>query len=189
MINESGFIAEFANSLAGPDQGLKLWPHEAAPLGDVEANMETGKHKLFAQAFDKVTFGAFFQAFLQKFADEEKNKLMLAAIISAEAMIVKQMNGANWLSGRDEPMYVDISCYVCSERIINLKGGIWDACYQFLDLEKNAPTLLAWVKRFQQHELLKDHIIGHTEYDRQNKLQDTMEPGKKHPLSNTIFEN
>ena len=42
MINESGFIAEFANSLAGPDQGLKLWPHEAAPLGDVEANMETG---------------------------------------------------------------------------------------------------------------------------------------------------
>lgn len=27
MINESGFIAEFGNDFAGPDQGLKLWPH------------------------------------------------------------------------------------------------------------------------------------------------------------------
>jgi len=42
MINESGFIAEFANSFAGADQGLKLWPHETAPLGDMAANMETG---------------------------------------------------------------------------------------------------------------------------------------------------
>ena len=41
LINESGIIAEFANSYAGPNQGLKLWPHETAPLGDVEANMET----------------------------------------------------------------------------------------------------------------------------------------------------
>ena len=189
MINESGFIAEFANSLAGPDQGLKLWPHEAAPLGDVEANMETGQHKLFAQKFDKATFGAFFQSYLSKYADEEKNKVLQAAIISAEEMIVKQMNGANWLSGRDEPMYVDISCYVVSERLVNLKGGVFDACYQFLDVEKNAPTLLAWVKRFQQHEAFKDHIIGYNEYDRQNKLQNSMEEGKKHQLSNTIFEN
>ena len=101
MINESGFIAEFANSFAGPDQGLKLWPHEAAPLGDVEANMETGQHKLFAQKWDKITFGPFFGAFLAKFEDEEKNKAMKDMLISLEAMLVKQMNGANWLSGRD----------------------------------------------------------------------------------------
>jgi len=60
MINESGFIAEFANSLAGPDQGLKLWPHETAPLGDVAANMETGQHKLFCQKNDKTILGPFF---------------------------------------------------------------------------------------------------------------------------------
>jgi len=39
MIPESGFIAEFATSFAGPDQGLKLWPHEVAPLGNVAANI------------------------------------------------------------------------------------------------------------------------------------------------------
>ena len=189
MINESGFIAEFANGLAGPDQGLKLWPHEAAPLGDIEANIETGKHKLFAQAFDKATFGAFFQAFLSKYEDEEKNKVLKTALIAAEAMIVKQMNGAPWLSGRDHPMYIDISCYVVCERLVNLKGGVFDAAYQFLEVEQNAPTLLAWVKRFQEHDSFKAHIIGHTENDRQNKLQNSMEKGVKHQLSNTIFEN
>jgi len=48
MINESGFISEFATSFAGSNQGLKLWPHEAAPLGDIAANIETGQHKLFS---------------------------------------------------------------------------------------------------------------------------------------------
>ena len=117
MINESGVIAEFANSYAGPDQGLKLWPHETAPLGDVESNMETAKHKLFCQKFDKATFGSFFGAFLANFKDEEKNKGFKQTIIEAEKLIVEQSNGANWLSGRDQPMYIDISCFVMSERI------------------------------------------------------------------------
>ena len=89
MVNESGFIAEFASSFAGPDQGLKLWPHETAPLGDVEANMETAQHKLFCQKFDKATFGAFFQAFLNNFGNEEKNNAFKDAIITAEKMFVE----------------------------------------------------------------------------------------------------
>lgn len=189
MINESGFISEFINGLQGPDQGLKLWPHECAPLGDIEANMETGKHKLFAQKFDKLTFGPFFGAFLTKFSDEEKNKALKDTIGEMEKMFVKQMNGANWLSGRDEPMYVDISCYVLVERIAEMKGGVFDAFFQSLDFETNYPTIAAFVKRFQAHECFKDHIIGHDEFDRQNQIQNKQDLGKKAPLSNTIFTN
>jgi len=39
------------------------------------------------------------------------------------------MNGANWLSGRDQPMYIDISCFPMLERAANLKGGVFDAAY------------------------------------------------------------
>jgi hypothetical protein len=41
MVNESGFIAEFAATLAPEGQGLAFWPHEIAPKGDVAANMKT----------------------------------------------------------------------------------------------------------------------------------------------------
>ena len=41
MVNESGFIAEFAENFAPEGQGLVFWPHKAAPLGDVAANMKT----------------------------------------------------------------------------------------------------------------------------------------------------
>ena len=90
-------------------------------------------------------------------------------------MFIKQMNGAKWLSGRDEPMYVDISVFVVVERIANLKGGVWDSAYQFFDFENICPTVHDFVKRFQAHEAFKDHIIGHTQYDRQNQLQNGME--------------
>ena len=85
-------------------------------------------------------------------------------------MFVKQMNGAKWLSGRDEPMYVDISCFVIVERIANLKGGTWDAAYQFFDFENLCPAVHDFVKRFQAHELFKDHCIQHTPFDRYNQL-------------------
>jgi len=46
MVNESGFISEFANSYAPEGQGLAFWPHDVAPKGDVAANMKTVQHKL-----------------------------------------------------------------------------------------------------------------------------------------------
>ena len=97
------------------------------------------------------------------------------------------MNGAKWLSARDEPMYVDMSCFVIVERIVNLKGGVWDAAYQFFDFENLFPTVYDFVKKFQAHELLKDHCIGFTQFDRQNQLQNSMELGVKYQLSNTVF--
>jgi len=39
------------------------------------------------------------------------------------------MKGKNWLSGRDEPMYIDISNYPVCERVVMLKGGVFDAAY------------------------------------------------------------
>jgi len=98
------------------------------------------------------------------------------------------MNGANWLSGRDQPMYIDISCFVLLERAVMLKGGVFDAGYQLLDFENTCPVINAWVKRFQEHEDFKDHIIGHKEFDNQNVMQHGSTTGKI-PLSNTIYAN
>jgi len=35
MVNESGVIANFAIDFAPEGQGMKLWPHEGAPKGDI----------------------------------------------------------------------------------------------------------------------------------------------------------
>lgn len=46
MVNESGPLAQFACDFAGPNQGLKLWPHEKVAPGDVNAGVGTVQHKL-----------------------------------------------------------------------------------------------------------------------------------------------
>ena len=42
MINESAVVQGFAVDFAPKDQGLKLWPHEAAEPGNVQASVKTG---------------------------------------------------------------------------------------------------------------------------------------------------
>ena len=101
-----------------------------------------------------------------------------------------QMNGANWLSGRDEPMMIDIYCYPMLERCLLLKDTIWaEASYNKYDMEKNMPTLFAYVMRFRDHPLLKDHCITSDGWAKQIVFwTELAKVGGKSHLTLTIFD-
>ena len=72
MVNESGVLMEMASNLASKGQGLPLWPHEAEAEGDIAASMETGKHRLLMQQFDKFAIMGFYGAYIDNFTTDEK---------------------------------------------------------------------------------------------------------------------
>lgn len=70
MVNESKPLAEFAVDYAGPNQGLKLWPHEKTGHGDVNGSLETVKQKLEILKYDKI-MNCFWAPMMKKYKDDE----------------------------------------------------------------------------------------------------------------------
>lgn len=70
LIYESEMLRHFASNLAGPGQGLPLWPHELAP-GDLDATVATELKRLEMLKFDGFT-KFFWPCMMSKFTDEEK---------------------------------------------------------------------------------------------------------------------
>lgn len=187
-IHESGFLAQFASDYAPENQGLYLWPHEKEQKGNLKASLETANHRLLIQKFDKIMFGAFIGFYLNNFKNEEKNNNLVSALKEAEEFFIKNMNGTNWLSQADQPMYIDICAFTLIERVAMLKGSVWNQHYEWLKFEENFPTLFNYFKRFQSHELLKDHCITEKAYHAQIAMQNKNEPGTKTPLNIMVFD-
>ena len=61
MLKESDVIFNFAHDFAPVDQGLKLYPTDGAPSGDVAACQESAQHRLFMNEFDSKLLCPFFR--------------------------------------------------------------------------------------------------------------------------------
>jgi glutathione S-transferase len=189
LIPESGFIAQFASDYTdGKNQGIPLWPHEGKIAGDKTFALDSAKHRVFIQKFDKLMLSGFYGAYMSHFSDEEKNKNLVNALNSAEVLFKNQMNGSEWLSQSNNPMYIDICAFTLVERVAQLKGSIWNQHYEALKFEENYPTIAAYVLRFQNHELMKDHIITSKANHAQIAMQNLNQPGNKVQLNLEYFD-
>jgi len=167
MINESAVLMQFACDYS--KEGLKLWPHEAAPAGDLAANIKTGKHKLAMIAFDKLMMGPFWGAYMQKFADAEKLDAIKANLPLVEAFFKEHLNGADYIGGA-EPMMVDIHCFVMVERLCYLENSVWHEGWSKLDVKTTCPTVCAFVERMSKHPALASHVVVPQAFHDQIKL-------------------
>lgn len=146
FVNESGFIAEFACTYA-PDQGLKLWPHEKAAPGNVEASAETVKHKLKMQKFDKLLdMGTFWGAYMKYYKDEESFNKLKEKLPQLEQYMIDNLEGKDFLGG-DEPMYIDIHVVGLVERLTFLEGSVWNEAYEKLEVKETLIESAKWVER------------------------------------------
>jgi glutathione S-transferase len=127
MINESAVIAMFASEYAR-GKGLPLTPSENAP-GDVAANMKTAQHRLMQLKFDPISLAPIFMALGSKFADEEGSAKLRENLPKLEQFFVDNLNGGNYLSGTDQPMYVDLHCFPMASRLTMIEGSIYDAAF------------------------------------------------------------
>jgi glutathione S-transferase len=187
LIPESGFIAQFASDYTDDNQGILLWPNEGKPKSDNNLALETAKHRIFIQKFDKLMLSGFYGAYLSNFCDEEKNKNLINVLNKAEELFKIQMNGSEWLSQSNNPMYIDICAFTLVERVAQLKGSVWNHHYEVLKFEDNYPIIADFIKRFQKHESLKDHIITSKAYHAQIATQNLNQPGIKAQLSIEVF--
>jgi len=69
------------------------------------------------QKFDKFAM-SLREPLMAAFKDAEKNAAFVAKLPEFEAFLKENMGSAPYLSGTDEPMYIDIHCFPPIERMI-----------------------------------------------------------------------
>ena len=92
------------------------------------------------------------------FKDAEKIPAMKTALQDIEAFFKKQMKGADYLSGRPDPMMIDIHIYPLVERIVLLEDSIWKHGFDAIGV-KDCPLVYAYVHRFRNHPKMAPHVM------------------------------
>lgn len=156
-VNESAPIAQFAIDYAGPNQGLKLWPHENTGPGDVNSSVETVKHKLQMLKFDKI-MNCFWAPMAHKYKDEATLNTLKERLPQLEQFVIENLKGKNFLGGTDEPMYIDIHCLGYPERLMFLQDSCWNEAFEKLEIAETLKETKAWVDRMHSHTLLKQYV-------------------------------
>jgi glutathione S-transferase len=165
IVNESAVLMDFAHSFAAPSQGIKLWPHDGAAVGDIAANFKTAQMKLEMTKLDKHG-GKFWGAFLSRFVDEEKLNAFIEVLPEYEALVTRNLNGSDWLSGESEPMVIDFHYFPLLERLIMFEDSPFQYAFDALKLKETCPNMYAYVHRFRAHPLLKDHVMPAAAYNK-----------------------
>ena len=134
-----------ASSLAPKGQGRPLWPHETADVGDLEANMQTGKHRLLIQEFDKFSLGGFYGAYIGNFSTDEKKEGFKNFLEKAEAFIKSHKGEKGWLHKYDNPMMLDICIMTILERAYGLDGSAFNDFVKDHDIKTNFQEISGFV--------------------------------------------
>jgi len=159
MVNESGVLMEMASTLAPKGQGRPLWPHEAEAEGDLAANMETGKHRLLMQEFDKWAIMGFYGAYINNFANNEKKDAYKNLFVKGEEFITAHKGPHGWMHKYETPMMIDIAMIVMLERATSLTGSAFNDKVEDLKIVETYPEFHAFVKRMQDDKVMAPHLI------------------------------
>lgn len=150
---------EMASSLAPKGQGLPLWPHEAEAEGDLAASMETGKHRLLIQSFDKWAIMGFYGAYINNFDTAERKEGYKNLLVEGEKFVTENKGPHGWMHKYENPMMVDIAIIVMLERAVGLNGSAFNEHVADLKLVETYPEVHAFVKRMQDHKTIGPHLV------------------------------
>ena len=80
------------------------------------------------------------------------------------------MNGADYLSGTNEPMMIDIHAFVYGERLVLTENSVWHDNWATFDVKNVCPTVWAHVERFRNHPSFVKHVVIPEAFHSQIKL-------------------
>lgn len=89
---------EFANNYAGPNHGLRLWPHDGSATRELSVFVKSSNMKLEMSKLDKYTC-AFWKNMMTGFSNQDKINCLAIALIEYEAIVTRNTNGSDYLSG------------------------------------------------------------------------------------------
>ena len=104
--------------------------------------------------FDK-HMGKFFQALLSLFKDEEKVTAFKESLPLWEAHVARLSEKTGWLSGHEEPMYIDVHFFPMLERLVMLENSPWNYAFEDLKIKENCSTIYTFVHKLRGHPVLK----------------------------------
>jgi glutathione S-transferase len=88
----------------------------------------------------------------------------LAVLPEYEALVTRNLNGSDWLSGESEPMTIDVHYYPFFERLVMLEGTVLHYGFEAMKIKENCPNMYAYVHRFRAHPMLKEHVMPAAAY-------------------------
>ena len=101
-----------------------------------------------------------------QFKDMEKIEAFKATIPALEEYFVRNMKGADYLSGTSNPMMIDINCFGMLEKVVMLEGTSEASAYAAMQFQQLAPTIYAWVHRFRANKKFSAHCITLKAYEK-----------------------
>ena len=107
--------------------------------------MQTGKHRLLIQKFDKVALGGFYGAYIGNFSTDEKKEGFKNFLVSSEAFIKENKGAKGWLHEYDTPMMLDICVMTLLERAVGLVGSAFDEHVKDHNIPTNYPEVYGFV--------------------------------------------
>ena len=115
-------------------------------------------------AFDKL-FASFWGPLMSRFENQEKIDAFKVNLPKMEEFFKKNLNGADFLSGTNEPMMIDMHCYPMVERMVMLEKSPWKNGFEAIGMN-DAPAICAYVHRFRAHPKLAPHVITQDAYNK-----------------------
>jgi len=92
--------------------------------------MQTAKHRLQIEKYNNFGMMSFWTPYLNKFSEPAHVEMVKGLLLKMEEFCIVNMNGADYLSGTDQPMMIDIHCYPMMARIIMFENSEWHFAYE-----------------------------------------------------------
>ena len=137
------------------------------------------------QRFDKLAW-CWYQPYLFGFRDAEKNAAFVEKFGEIEAFIKDNMGSAAYLSGTDQPMYIDIYCFPLIERMILLEHS-FPEFWNEQDMRATLALAYDYVHRMMEHPSFRNYHASPEAWVEHCKLQKARNDGVKVQLSISYF--
>jgi len=155
LIPESSIIAHFAMEF-GRGKGMKLWPSEGSE-SDTAAVILSAKHRREILVFDKL-LNKLWNPLLSLYTNKEATLALKADLPKWEAFVDRNTT-TGYLSGQENPMYIDIHCFPMMERLVMLENSPIHSAFELLDIKNQCPKMYKYVHHIREHAILKKHAI------------------------------
>ena len=85
--------------------------------------METGRHRLLMQEFDKYAIMGFYGAYINNFDTAERKEAYKNLLVKGEEFVTKHKGPHGFMHKYENPMMIDMSIIVMLERAVGLTGS------------------------------------------------------------------
>lgn len=119
---------------------------------------------------------------MSRVQDDEKIGKFKETLPKLEEWYKTVQGGSQWLSGTENPNYLDIYCFTLMERMVQWRGTEWDEGYKKLECETLCPSVVKHVDDMLAHPVLGKGQQDQEFYKAHISKWNALPQGEKPPL-------